>query len=191
MDKTDCVIQTYNEVIFSPFDPKPEMVNIVDIAHATAMNCRFNGHVHEFYSVAQHCVLAANIILEETNDPTLALWGLLHDASEAYIADLASPIKKGIPGYKETEAHIQAAVMSKYGLTPKTPEIVNVVDLRLLVTEARDLMPGSWLVRHGHKYKAEPYQTFRISGWDWRVAEAAYINTFEDLMLRRLNVNKS
>lgn len=187
MNKNEIVIQTYSEVVFHPFSPTPDMVNVADIAHACALNCRFNGHLKTHYSVAQHCVLAANIIMEQTNDPVLSLWGLLHDASEAYIADLASPIKKGIPGYKETENGIQAAVIAKYKLPETEPAIVKEVDLRLLVTEARDLMPRSWLLRHGWKYNAEPYTQFTIDGWEWQKAEQEYLKTFETLMLERIS----
>lgn len=178
----DNVIQTYTEEIFCAFDPDESVINIVDIAHATALNCRFNGHIHEFYSVAQHCVHAAELLLAQYNSIELALAGLLHDASEAYIADLASPIKKGIVGYKQVEQKIQEAIYSKYKL-PYTlpPQEVEEVDLRLLVTEARDLMPVSWLQRHGHKYKAAPYSHLRIEGWHWRKAEQRYLIMFEEL----------
>ncbi len=185
-NKSDIVIQTYSEVVFYPFAPTSEMVNIADIAHACALNCRFNGHLKTHYSVAQHCVLTAQLIWEQTRDPILALWGLLHDGSEAYIADLASPIKKGIPGYKETEKAIQAAIIAKYKLPEEEPPIVKEVDLRLLVTEARDLMPRSWLLRHGWKYNAEPYTQFTIDGWIWEKAEQEYLKTFEWLMLERV-----
>jgi hypothetical protein len=160
------------------FDPKVDTINLVDIAHATSMNCRFNGHLLEFYSVAQHCVLAAHILYKETHDPELALWGLLHDASEAYIADLASPIKRQMPEYKKVENGLTEAVMIAFGLETDEPPKVKEVDTRLLVTEARDLMPESWMLNHGHRIGAEPYADFKIEGWPPRKAKTEYINAY-------------
>src|SRR5579885_2784587 len=81
-------IQTYCGVAFYPLDPRPEEILIEDIAHALSMLCRFTGHVKRFYSVAQHCVYVSHRC-----DPKDALWGLLHDAAEAYLNDISRPVK--------------------------------------------------------------------------------------------------
>lgn len=187
--KPDTVIQTHTEEVINVFSPDPEVVNIVDIAHALSMNCRFNGHVNRFYSVAEHCVHVANIVLRATRDPVMALAGLLHDASEAYIADLASPIKKQMSGYKEVEEGLQKVIYSKYDLPWPEPAVIKEVDLRMLVTEARDLMPPSWLVRHWDKYQALPYQDLHIPGWSWDVAKTRYLIKFDELVRARHDAN--
>src|SRR6266496_3875421 len=89
---------------FNVFNPKPEDVDIRDIAHALSNQCRFTGHTKEFYSVAQHSVLVSTFCAPED-----AAWGLLHDASEAYLSDIASPVKKHPdfgPFYLEAEKRI-------------------------------------------------------------------------------------
>jgi uncharacterized protein len=137
-------IQTYTGRAFWPLDPKPEHVCIEDIAHALAMKCRYTGHVKRFYSVAQHSVLASHIV------PTAdALWGLMHDASEAYLPDVARPVKRNIPGFREIEDRVMEAIASRFRLTLPMPESIHHADLVLLASERRDLMadpPYRWVV---------------------------------------------
>src|SRR4051794_32940266 len=74
---------------FDVFNPNPADVDIEDIVHALSMQCRFTGHTKEFYSVAQHSVLVSL-----TCPSVDALYGLVHDGSEAYLSDIARPVKK-------------------------------------------------------------------------------------------------
>jgi len=70
-------------------DPLPDEIDIEDIAHGLSHTCRFAGHVPLYYSVAQHSLLVSELLDERT-----AMWGLLHDASEAYLHDLTRPLKR-------------------------------------------------------------------------------------------------
>ena len=76
-------LQTYTGIQFWPLDPRPEEIDIQDIAHALSLLCRFNGHCQRFYSVAEHSVHVSTILA-----PEFGLWGLLHDAAEAYLSDI-------------------------------------------------------------------------------------------------------
>jgi hypothetical protein len=129
-------IQTYSGLKMYPLDPRPEEICIEDIAHALSNICRFTGHCSQFYSVAQHSVYVSTHV-SETN----ALWGLLHDASEAYLCDIARPVKHSEPfaGYRIAEKRLQSVIAEKFGLSPIQPEEIDVADKLLLVTEARDL----------------------------------------------------
>ena len=44
-------ITTYTGNHFDPINPDPELINIVDIAHALPMICRVNGQVSTLWSV--------------------------------------------------------------------------------------------------------------------------------------------
>ncbi|MGN0924702.1 phosphohydrolase [Ectopseudomonas mendocina] len=68
--------------------PQAKQIRIDDICHGLAHVCRFNGQTRHHYSVAQHCLIVADIVPQEHK-----LAGLLHDATEAYLADIARPIK--------------------------------------------------------------------------------------------------
>lgn len=134
-------IQTYTGRPFWPCDPRAEDIDPRDIAHALAHQCRFAGHTSSFYSVAEHSVRASLAVPEE-----FALWALLHDAPEAYLVDLPRPIKhmSGVAeAYQAAEAALMSVVCQVFGLPPDQPDEVTQVDMRLLVTEARDLMGGA------------------------------------------------
>lgn len=130
-------IQTYSGRRFNPTNPVTGAIVIQDIAHALSMQCRFSGHVKKFYSVAQHSVNVSYIC-----DQADALWGLMHDASEAYLVDIPSPLKRSgkFESYKELEAHMQKAICERFDLPIVEPPSVKRADTILLATEARDLM---------------------------------------------------
>jgi uncharacterized protein len=141
-------IQTFKGIPFWPLDPRAEEIAIEDIAHALSNQCRFSGHVKKFYSVAEHSILVSNLC--KTDD---ALWGLLHDASEAYLQDMARPVKHQpeMAGYRAAEKSLQGRIVEKFGLPDHQPESVTYADQVMLAIEARDLMspllPGweKWL----------------------------------------------
>lgn len=131
-------VQTYTGRRVDLFDPKPEQIDIEDIAHALSMQCRFGGHTREFYSVAQHSVIVAMAVPVQ-----LAFVGLMHDATEAYIGDMVRPLKQELPGFKVAEDAIWGAVCQRWPDLPiALPREVKLADMRALATEARDMLPG-------------------------------------------------
>jgi hypothetical protein len=135
-------IQTWGGGLFYPLDPQPEEIHIEDIAHALSLICRFNGHCDGFYSVAQHSIMIACMA-----SPENALWGLLHDAAECYVADMPRPVKRCIPGYKEIEAGVELAVAQKFGLPEIMPPEIKELDHAMLALEANTVLkvpPKDW-----------------------------------------------
>ena len=168
-------IQTMTGVIFYPLDPRPEEIRIEDIAHALSHQCRFAGHCREFYSVAQHSVLVSQ------NVPSgVALWGLMHDAAEAYLVDLPRPIKRFCEMgrlYREIEERLMGCICERFGMVPEMPEAVHHMDTVLLMTEKRDLMtpePKPW------EDTARPLD-LRIKPWLSVRAKHAFLNRFKML----------
>lgn len=104
------LIRTISGKYFDVFDPDPALIDIADIAHALSYQCRFGGHLPEFYTVAQHSFHVAQLCY-----PGNELAGLLHDASEAYLLDLPRPIKREIPKYKEIENNLMRVIATKFG----------------------------------------------------------------------------
>ncbi|RLM13348.1 hypothetical protein BIY27_10785 [Gibbsiella quercinecans] len=127
-------INTFTGKHFNYAKPTADSICIEDIAQALSHECRFAGHLPEFYSVAQHCVLVSQIVPEE-----FALEALLHDAHEAYCKDIPSPLKSLIPDYRGIENNIDFVIRNKYDLPFTISPIVKFSDLILLATERRDL----------------------------------------------------
>ena len=140
-------IQTVSGRRVNPFALASDDIEIEDVAQALANQCRFGGHCRRFYSIAQHACLAADLLHGADGDAAAALWGLLHDASEAYLTDLPHPLKHFSELgrlYRVAEAHVQAAVIQRFGLEPEAPPALHLVDRALLAAERRELMADAW-----------------------------------------------
>ena len=122
--------------VFDLEAPRADALCIEDIAHSLAHICRFGGHTRAHYSVAQHSVHVSQLV-----PPELALEGLLHDATEAYVGDVISPIKVGLPLYRDLEDRVWEAVAARFDLDPVLPLAVKAADTIMLATEIRDLRP--------------------------------------------------
>jgi len=147
---------------FHPLDPRPDDVLLEDVARALSNLCRFTGHTREFYSVAEHSCRVALEAYRSSGDPREGLAGLYHDAAEAYVNDLSTPLKHShaLTGYRIVEAGVQAAVARAAGVSPEKSWHVARADRVLLLTEARDLLPGGldalWVDANGLFPLSEP-----------------------------------
>lgn len=167
-------MQTFTGRAFWPMDPDPEEIDIMDIAHALSMQCRYGGHVREFYSVAEHSVHISHLCRREH-----ALWGLLHDASEAYVQDVIRPIKPFLGDYKAIEEGMMAAICERFGLAPLMPLEIKTLDTAILVNEAQSLMsdpPIPW----GMVWT--PLAGVTIQCWSPAEARDQFLSRFHDLM---------
>ncbi|HIS30927.1 MAG TPA: hypothetical protein IAB44_05170 [Candidatus Limivivens intestinipullorum] len=128
-------MKTYSGGRFYPADPRIEDLRIEDIAHALSMVCRGNGQVKTFFSVGQHCVHCAREALARGYGRRTALACLLHDASEAYLSDITSPLKKHLAEYRAYEERLMKLVYEKYlggSLTEEEEIRVKEVDQDML-----------------------------------------------------------
>ena len=134
-------IQLASGGYFDFLEPHTTPLSIQDIAAALSKMCRYTGHLaigeNEIYTVAQHSVLASENCGEDC-DPFEAL---MHDATESVINDMASPLKQLLPCYKEVEARVESALADYYGLPHEMSKPCKRMDIRMLATEKRDLMP--------------------------------------------------
>lgn len=127
-------IQTLSGKKFDYIHSTVDDIEIEDIANALSNICRFAGHLPEFYSVAQHSVLCSQIV-----QPEFAFEALMHDAHEAYVQDIPSPLKRLLPDYRRIETMVDDLIRSKYGLPADISPVVKYADLIMLATERRDL----------------------------------------------------
>jgi hypothetical protein len=130
-------IRTYTGLYFNILEPTEDMICIEDIAHSLSMQCRFAGHLPVFYSVAKHSLMCVNAVSEQNK-----LAALLHDASEAYLLDIPSPIKPHINNYKEIENNIMKLIAKKFGFLYPLVQEVRDIDATVLIWEWENLMLG-------------------------------------------------
>jgi uncharacterized protein len=161
-----------------PLASEPSQIDIEDIGHSLARLCRFLGHTEEFYSVAQHSVLVSRLV-----PPEDALWGLLHDASEAYLGDLPAPIKRdpAMAFYRDIEDRLLRTIAARFCLRPEMPESVKRADRLLLATEFRDVVhleDMDWIER---ECGCAPCLNLIIVPWPPLVAEYRFYERFAEL----------
>lgn len=180
METTESWIRTVSGKRFDPLDPDPATLDIGDIAHALSNICRFTGHTKDFYSVAQHCCVVMKILREQGHAWEIQLEGLLHDATEAYLSDIARPIKisKTMGAYRKAETKLEKQIAIHFGLEyPQRPEIKQA-DLLALAMEARDLMgnPQDWEILKGLQAPGWP-----LFPWDPDHAKAQFMANYNAL----------
>lgn len=164
---------TYSGLPFWVMDPQPEDIRLRDIAHSLSMQCRFNGHTVEFYSVAQHSVILSHVI-----DPQYALEALLHDAAEAYIGDLIRPVKQHCPDWCAIDTKLDRAIRAKFGLPLEMSAEVKRLDLVMAVTEKHQLLVPSPTVDWG--VVPDPIDIEIVPMWPAE-AKKAFLDRYEEL----------
>lgn len=135
--------QTIKGQPFFLFEPEAGDFDIEEIAHALSLQCRFNGHVKRFYSVAEHSLLVSLLLEEWGEADSVVLCGLLHDAAEAYTGDLVRPLKRSMPTFKTIEQRIEEEIALRFNLPYPFPEAVKRADNTMLLVERRDLLASS------------------------------------------------
>lgn len=134
---SDC-ITTFSRVRFTPLNPKKEDILVDDIAHALSLMTRANGHFPEFYSVAQHSIFCCEEAIARGYSNRVALACLLHDASEAYMADIIRPVKKHLSQYLEVEEKLQTFIYRSFigeDLNDEELDLIKFIDNALLYNE--------------------------------------------------------
>ncbi len=168
-------IYTYGGGTIEPLNPDPEDITIEAIAHALALQCRWTGHTTRRYSVAEHCVHVSRMVPKAQR-----LDALMHDASEAYLSDLARPIKHA-PGlgsvYLEVERKLEEAIAVRFGTAPPPMSAeIKDADNAMLWREAKQLVPHL-----GVEMPDVPSGTPRVRCWDEYEAEYEFLQRYEDL----------
>jgi hypothetical protein len=174
---------TFTGVYVEPLDLDPALIRIEDVAHSLAAQARYTGHTRVPYSVAEHSVRATIALEREGHDQATLRWCLLHDASEAYLVDIPRPLKADPyfgKAYRGAEARAMAAVCEAFGLDPKMPEAVADIDLRILASERRDLLPATPGQTWGILWNVKPLPG-EIVPWTFAKAKRRFLSTFARL----------
>lgn len=174
-------MQTASGHAIDYLEPEKSTFCIEDIALGLARQMRYSGQTCAQrcgYSVAQHSVLASFFVPKK-----YALHALLHDASEAFMGDLPSPLKALLPNYVALEKRLQHAICRAFFLNPfdvQAWQVVKEVDVQLLATERDQLMvadaPRSW-----GAIETVTRLPVRIEPLGEKVARELFLQRFEQL----------
>lgn len=127
-------------------NPQPEMIERRALAWQLSGEGRWANNTHWPLSVAQHSLCVAAAI----PNPAWRIYGLLHDAAEAFTRDLPTPFKlwlaaRGADVVALEGRILHQAVLPHFGLAGPSHEIAEAVDhadARALATEYRDAVKG-------------------------------------------------
>lgn len=146
LDTAGSQIVMFSGRLVDPLDLKAEDLSVLDIAHHLSNMCRFSGATRKFYSVAEHSVRVTRWVRAQSGSIEEQRWALLHDASEAYLQDLPTPLKKDPKfgrSFRVEERRVESAVAKAFELDGKIPALVHLGDKAVFGAEVRDLMPPS------------------------------------------------
>jgi len=153
-------------------DLDPKEITKEDIAVGLSRECRFGNHTQPIYVVAQHCVLASYLVPSH-----LAFAALLHDASEAYLRDIPSPLKDILPGYRRIEREFEKILFKKYGVPYPIPPEIKEVDIKLRKLESHLFMKDS----AESKKPRKDFVEIDIVPWTPDEAKEKFLQRWEEL----------
>lgn len=171
-------IVTSSGQVFNYVSSTPRIYHIEDIAQGLSNICRFTGQCNQFYSVAEHSLLVSNLL-----PPKLKLAGLLHDASEAYLGDVNSPLKSLLPEYKVLEQKIQREIAEQFGLPYPYPKEIHEADWEIFCQEWQELMPNSL---YNSLYILPPGKSTYLSCYCPALAKELFLQEYKRLIMQRI-----
>lgn len=155
-------IKTFKHYYVEPLNMQPGDIDIEDIAHSLARLCRYNGHCGGFISVARHSIWVAEHLPRD-----LKMWGLLHDAPEAYLGDMTRPVKRqpSMEEYRQADERLEKVIAERFGLPYPMPQAVHDADAYVFSTIEKPILE----TYHG----------------DYQVDEEAFMGTYIGLELHK------
>lgn len=155
------------------------IITLHDVAHGLAKQCRFNGQIDRFYSVAEHSILVSRLVPKK-----LAIYGLLHDAAEAFLGDIVTPLKAMITGYDEIERKLLQHIVHQLGvdwrpfISQFDQQFIKQADLQALKLEKETfyINEPEWPYLHG-----VPTPDHKLECLNWMDARLAFIGRFYEL----------
>lgn len=177
----------------------PGDIDLRDVAGHLARLCRFAGATPTYYSVAQHSVLVGDLLAG--HGPVVQLYGLLHDAHEAYFGDITTPARRMISAaawgiadpaldrLADLTLDLDAAIHARAGLAWPPPaatrNIVAAADKKALATEVRDVLSDPRDPRAASAFGCDRPAPMRgaIKPWPWIKAEERFLEKFDELAI--------
>lgn len=194
MDKSPWIILR-NGKKFNYHDFSPDDFDINEICFTLCGLPRFTNKGSAWISLAQHCIIVSDLLINYYKRPDLAIYGLLHDAAEAYTNDFNSPLKSilyyknkygSISHISQLEDEILRCIAKKFGLDEFVLQMYNEIEDGRTVKSA-DLLCGQLEAR---QYMGETFpvgnipkelNNFKIIPMGMDEAKIEFLNKFHEL----------
>jgi hypothetical protein len=188
-------IYTRNGALVAPLTMKGAEFDHEVIAHSLACQCRYLGHTKKFYSIAQHSCHVHDIL-----PPEFRFVGLMHDAPEAYLGDVVTPIKRNLIfkvhtydedgeggldfiSFDDVEQSLWERMAEHYGLPTYLPEVVQRADWYLFNVEVRDACDTdvtAWGMKWGPPPTPEAEKLVITEFWTPERAREEWLSRFRE-----------
>ncbi len=156
-------------------NPENSVYSVEDIARNLSHVNRFTGSTDKPYSVAQHSLLVSLYLEQKGYDKKVQMIGLMHDCSEAFLNDIAKPLKEMLPDYRKIEHKVEKAIFEKYDLPFPMEPMIKEGDNAVFVAERQQLQPD---VPVGLDIPAAP---FKIVPWTAEKAKREFLKRYKEL----------
>ena len=168
------IVRTYTGKNLDLLNPDPKEIDIKDIAHHLAKLDRYNGAGHYTFSVGHHSLLVSDALPKEYK-----LHGLLHDATEAYLGDVVSPLKQLLPEYRKIEQGVMNAICTKFEITFPRPCIIKKADMSVMAAEMNQVV--KWPDLPQKQGLPEPPKGMVIEPMNWQKVKKVFLERFKEL----------
>lgn len=111
--------------------------SVKDIALGLSKICRCTGQIRKelYFSVAEHSILVTDLVAIHGGSLKDQKIALFHDATEAFMQDIPSPLKKKLPDYKEIETKLHKRIMDALFIPHEIPPLVDFWDKQSKIFE--------------------------------------------------------
>jgi len=130
-------IRVWDGSLVNPYNLLPHDMKPIVFIHSISCLARFTGHAAYPYTVGQHSRNLTMLV-----PPHLKRVALAHDFSEALFNDMASPVKRQNPDYKEAEHDCGLRIFNHFGIGPDEYMELDEFDKRIYANERDVLFAG-------------------------------------------------
>ena len=179
MSNRTSFIETYTGRYFDYYNPRACDIDLEDIARALSLQCRFNGLVETFYSVAEHACLVYRLVRDAGFPPDVCYAALHHDSHEAYLGDVPTPLKRTFgPAWKRMQTTIDIAISNALGIKWSLLEhdAIKAADGLALSIEAAYLKTSQGVGEHWDNDTPATVPMWAMSCWSPEDAEALFLH---------------
>ena len=142
----DALLMDAKGNFIKPFNSSSESdkIDLETVALSLSRTKRFFGQTN--FSVAQHSINMARIFIYKGKIEE-AKAAAIHEASECFLGDLVTPLKKNFPLFSDIEKIILRKVFISCGVKYPISNEVHILDKQIVINEALAHMPNKeyWL----------------------------------------------